>query len=78
MKKVPLPNTSASIEIFNTQSSITSNNEISEPSEEERIDFDKISNTIIDAQTPTLQNSHHTKIYGHHQISKMIGCNFLF
>ena len=56
-KEVPLPNASPSIEISNTQSPITSDNEILEPSEEEPRDFDKTSNTIIDIQTPTLQKS---------------------
>ena len=39
-KEVPLPNASPFIEISNTQSAITSDNEILEPSEEERWDLD--------------------------------------
>ena len=62
-KEVPLPNSNPSIEISNTQSPITSDNQVLEPSEEEPRDFDKTSNTIIDMQTPTLQKSfYHTKI----------------
>ena len=56
-KEVPLPNSSPSIEISNTQSPITSDNQVLEPSEEEPRDFDKTSNTIIDIQAPTLQKS---------------------
>ena len=55
-KEVPLSNASPSIEISNTQSPITSDNEILEPSEEEPRDFDKTSNTIIEIHT-TLQKS---------------------
>ena len=56
-KEVPLPNASPSIQISNTQSPITSHNEILEPSVEEPRHFDKTSNTVIDIQTPTLQTS---------------------
>ena len=56
-KEVPLPNASPPIEISNTQSPISSNNEILEPSEEEPKDIDKTSNTITGIQTPTLQKS---------------------
>ena len=45
------------MEISNTQSPITSDNEILEPSEKEPRDFDTTSNTIIDIQTATLKKS---------------------
>ena len=56
-KQVPLPNASPSIEISNTQTPITSGNEILEPSGKEPRHFDKTSNTIIGIQTPTLSKS---------------------
>ena len=77
-KEVPLPNASPSIEISNTQSPITSDNESLEPSEEEPRDFDKTSNTIIDIQTPTLQKFLPFKNLGPRKISEILGCNFLF
>ena len=56
-KEIPLPTASPSIETSKMQPN-TSENEISEPSEEEPGDFGKTaSNTIIDIQTPTLQKS---------------------
>ena len=75
-KEVPLPNASPSIEISNTQSPITSDNEILEPSEEEPRDFDKTSNTIIDIQTPTLQKSLSYENVGTPQDIRNIGVQF--
>ena len=66
-KDVPLPTATPSIEISKTQPN-TSENEISETSEEEPEVCDKTaSNTIIDIQTPTLQ-IYHIKIYEHRKI----------